>query len=153
RGGGSAGSSGGGRRGTRPLSVCSRRRGAPSSAALTASIGSRRSAVTASSTAGMIVVCRSSGAAGARWAPTSEGPAEAGFGRSSWCLLTGGTGSAACRPPTPRPLRRAREAQHIRLHQVIPAAGPAHLDHVHRELRVAGGQQDQLLSGTRRTRH
>ena len=57
---------------------------------------------------------------------------------------------SVCRAPFGRP-RTA--AEHVRLHQVIPTAGPAYLHHMYCELVVSGRQQDQFLGGTRRPRH
>src|SRR5215212_9804049 len=156
---------GGGRRGgTGGGGLCG---GVPSSAAFTASIGSRSGRVSSSRTAGMIAVRRSS-----KWLTGLR----SGRGRSTSTVSRSSTPSAACplwtsladrlwrpslftgRPRTiargpgrTRALRGPNRAEHVGLHQVIPAAGPAYLHHVYRELVVAGGQQDQLLGGARRT--
>ena len=45
--------------------------------------------------------------------------------------------------------RRARRAEHVRLDQVIPTAGPAYLHHMYCELVESGRQQHQFLGGTR----
>ena len=50
-------------------------------------------------------------------------------------------------------LGRACRAEHIRLDQVIPAAGSAYLHHVDRELLEPGRQQHQLFGGAGRARH
>ena len=134
-----------------------------------------------SRTGGRIVVNRSSGGTGGRGvAPgvcrgpprcppeeRADPPAPAApFGVSvadrSCCpsLFTGRAGVVARRTRAARtPWRagwssragRAGRAEQIRLDQMIPTAGPAHLHDVYRELRETGCQQDQLFGGTRRT--
>ncbi len=49
--------------------------------------------------------------------------------------------------------RRPRSSQHVRLHQVIPTAGPTYLHHMYCEFVIAGRQHDQLFCCARRTRH
>src|SRR5271166_5925859 len=152
--------------------------GVPSRAALTSSIGSR-SGIVSSVIAGMTAVGRASGAgprggagrritgggsltrsslarspgrAGARSAPPSLWMSVADrSGRSP--LLTGRARAVSRRPGAPRSLGGTQRAEHIRLDQVIPAAGPAYLHHVYRKLFVAGGQHHQFLRGTGRTRN
>src|SRR3954470_15203383 len=135
--------------------------GVPSSAALTASIGSRNGRGS-SLTAGMIAVCRSS-----KWLTGLRGSG----GRCTSTVLRSSTPSAACPcgtsladrlwrpslftgrpravargPRRTRALRRTNRAQHVRLHQMIPTAGAAYLHHVDREFVEAGRQHDELLS-------
>src|ERR1700744_4621088 len=125
--------------------------GRPSSAAFTASIGSRKRFGASSLTGGRIVVSRSSaGTAGRRdvcRGGTGDGvgpasaPAPFGLSAADWSccplLFTGRAGAVARRPGAaclPRRTSRACRAEHIRLDQVIPAAGSAYLHHVYGEL-------------------
>ena len=152
--------------------------GVPSSAALTASIGSRRSASgVVALTGGMTAVSPASGGtdrlparrrrrcrpppSGRRtgvWVGARHRSAACPYGHH-WLTGRGALRySLAVRAPSrasvwTRSLRGPDRAEHIRLDQVIPAAGAAYLHHVYGELVVAGGQQDQLLGGARRTRH
>ena len=73
----------------------------------------------------------------------------------SWrpSLFNGRARAVARRPGAARPLGRACRAEHIRLDQMIPAAGSAHFHHVYGELLVAGCQQDQLFGGAGRARY
>ncbi len=59
-------------------------------------------------------------------------------------------GGAPIHSGTRPPLRRLPE--YIGLHQMIPAAGPAHLDDMNRELFSGLGQAHQLFRAARRTR-
>lgn len=155
--------------------------GGLSRAALTSSIGSACREDRSSVTGGMIVVIRSSGGTWRRgpaderassgppgfpraWStPSVAGPPEASLDDWWWrpSLFTGRAGAVARRPrsscPSRGPWRSRRprwtcRAQDIRLDQVIPTAGPAHLHDVHRKLREPGGEHDQLLGGPRRAR-
>jgi len=148
----------------------------PSNAALTASIGSRSPAALSSVTGGRIVVNRSSGGTGGRWPgepgsggalpplaspaghfdpPPVAGPLGTSVADRSWCspLFTGRAGTVARRPRSAGALGRASRAEHIRLDQVIPAAGPAYLHHVNREFLVTGCHQNQLFGGSCRARY
>src|ERR1700743_299021 len=153
----------------------------PSNPGFTASLGSPRPGNRSSVTAGRTVVSRSSGGAGRRrldpgppersprsaslerpgfacFAPRSVGVPVSSLDDWSWgpSLFTGRSGALARRPRGPgAPGRRrgACRAQHVRLDQVIPAAGPAYLHHVDRELLEKGRQHDQLLGRTGRPRH
>src|SRR5579884_2465403 len=150
----------------------------PSSAALTSSIGSRSPGDVSSVTGGRTVVSRSSGGmgrdrrgeVGGRPALPARPPSSLRLGAPppallgtpvlgrSWCpsLFTGRSGAVARCPGAARPPRRscwACCAQHVRLDQVIPAAGPTYLHHVYRKLVETGCQQDQLLRGARRAGH
>src|ERR1700754_2567948 len=145
--------------------------GAPSSAALTTSIGSRRCAGVAPRTTGRTVVSRSSGGApaarcrggpsvrtGGCPTPSAARPVRTSLADRSWrpSLFTGRARATARRLSPPRSARSLRwrdGAEHVRLDQVIPAAGAAYLHHVYGELVEAGCQQDQLLGGARRTGH
>ena len=68
-------------------------------------------------------------------------------------LFTGRPRTIARGPCRTRALGRPDRTEHVRLHQMIPAAGAAYLHHVYGELVVAGSQQDQFLSCSRRPRH
>lgn len=87
-------------------------------------------------------------------APAGTPPAEFGVAvdRSGPSpLFTGRTRARTARcPGARRALRGAGRTEHVRLDQVIPAAGPAYLHHMNGELAEPGGQQDQLLGGARR---
>ena len=150
--------------------------GVPSSAALTASMGSRRCAGVVARTCGRTAVDRSSGGtpaarcrvgrSGRRWGPAPPGrlgggaltpsaacPLRTSLTDRSWrpSLFTGRARATARRlgaSRTPRPSRRWDCAEHIGLDQVIPFAGPAYLHHVDGKLVVSGGQQYQLLGCT-----
>jgi hypothetical protein len=151
--------------------------GVLSSAALTASISSRSGS--GSVTAGMAAVWRRFGGTARRegcaagrdsgvWPGTGPSPRCAGpstrslaaprrlsvadrSGRSP--LFTCRARIVARRPSAPRSLRGTHRTEHIRLDQVIPAAGPAYLHHVYREFVVPGGQHHQLFGGASRPRH
>src|SRR5829696_4304237 len=143
--------------------------GVPSSARLTTSIGSRKCAGVLARTCGRTEVNLSSGgtpAALCRGGPSGRGcgraptrsaprPVRLSLADRSWrpSLFTGRARSTARRTCATRPLWRRDSPEHIRLDQVIPAAGAAYLHHVYGELVVAGRQHYQLLSGACRTGH
>src|SRR5215218_1267749 len=149
--------------------------GAPSNAALTTSIGSRRCAGLVPRTGGRTAVNRSSGGTpaarcrggpsgrrcgGGGCAPTPSAacPLRTSLADRSWrpSLFTGRARTSARRlgaPRSPPLLWRRDRAEHIRLDQVIPTAGAAYLHHVYGEFVVAGCQQNQLLGGAGRTGH
>jgi hypothetical protein len=54
---------------------------------------------------------------------------------------------------SPRPLRCGHITENIRLNQMVPATGSAHLDHVNRKLLLSGCETHQLLGRPSRTRH
>src|SRR6478609_941381 len=87
-------------------------------------------------------------------APSATDPCGLSEADRSWrsSLFTGRARAVARRSCAARPPRRAggaRGAEHVRLHQVIPTAGPAYLHHMYCELVVTGRQQHEFLGGTR----
>ena len=151
--------------------------GLPSSARLTTSIGSRKFGSISLRTGGRIVVGRTSGGTAARaprrlavpasagvvtagvapvsaaWrpdAPSATDPRGLSGADGSWrsSLFTGRARAVARRSCAAR-LGRTRSTEHVRLHQVVPTAGPAYLHHMYCELVESGCQQDQFLGGTR----
>ncbi len=88
--------------------------------------------------------------------PSAVCPGRASLADRSWrpSLFTGRAHTTARRlgpPRCARSLRGRDGAEHVRLDQMIPAAGAAYLHHMYGELVKAGCQQDQLLGGARRS--
>src|ERR1700736_6561034 len=101
----------------------------------------------------VLLVSGALGGCGRGWARSAAVPCRISVagrsGRSS--LFTGHARVVARRPRAPRSRWGTHRAEHVRLDQVIPAAGPAYLHHVYREFVVSGCQHHQLFGAAGRT--